>query len=253
MTNLNAGLQFGFLSSLVSINFPLGGLITVELLSGTPADEGTDQSISVTSWSSSAPLPNYNTMLPDASFPGTIAMTTLSTFKDGVLPTNGQPSPVGLDFGGVGSTGGRGAFFGSGLLNVLAGTQTLSQKLLRTAYTWPQPYGMMAQFGNPATDLQLGAIFFSLKALKSNPFHMVLNWNTGDPTPLSGTVVLRYYSVAPVSFAVTNDFPLLIPFNGQPPTDEQIFNIPFAPIGPAGYNIAVSVIQNKMTSVLTPQ
>ena len=253
MTDLNAGLEFGFLSSLVNISFPLGGLITVELLSGTPANYGADQSITITSWSSNAPLPNYNTQLPDARFPGTFALATIASFIDGTFPANGQPSPTGLDFGGVGSTGGRGAFFGTGLLNALSGTQVLSKTLLGSAFTWPQPYGMMTQNGNLATDLQQGAIFFSLKALQSTPFEMVLNWNTGGPAPLSGTVLISYYSAAPKSFSLRNIFPLLVPLNGVQPESQAIFDVPFVSVGPYGYNITVKVAKNDMTATSVPQ
>lgn len=251
--------EFGFLSGLVGISFPSGGLITLELQSGIPENNGTDQDIVITEWSVPDPLPNYDVFPPDQFFSGTDALATYGNTKDGVQPSYGTPDPTGLDYGGIGDTGGRGGYFGSGLLNELAGRQEFPSDLLTTALTWPQPYGMMPISGDYTSGPQVGAIFFSLKSLKGNPLNITLNWSTGGPTPLSGTVIVKYYADTPTGFTLSADFPLLTPDDGADgnatePDGEQTIDLPYTgdPSDPDALNITITLLDGQLTVSSSP-
>ena len=242
MTDLNANLNMGFLSSLKDISFPGSGLITLEFITGAPPDALGAQAMSIIAWSAKVALPNYNTQLPDSQYPGTFALSGEANFEDGTLPYNGQPAPVGLNYGGVGSTDDRASFFGLGLLNSLSGSQTFPTNFLKTVYTWPQPYGMLPQNGDLDTDAQMGAIFFSLKPLGGIPFSTTLFWEN-SVGPANGQVVISYYAHAPASLTLSNSFPMLAPQNqvGNPvlPTDQKIISVPYQEDAPASYNIGI--------------
>ena len=250
MTDLNAGLEFGFLSSLVNISFPAGGLITLELLvscTDPDAEAIPGTTLFINSWSSSAPLPGTDPN-PNAFF----AMSTLAHPIGSSVPQvqPGEVSTVAAvsDFGGVGGN------YGRGLLLELSGKQTFPVGLLKAAAAWPQPYGMWPQNGVIPPDIgdptgpQIGAYFLSLGALKlpfTTNFTIAYQGTLTTGQSFVSELVVSYYKTAPTSFDVSAGFPLLVP--ATPPTDQKIYSLPGGLHVAATLQVTLSVQNNQLS------
>ena len=228
MTDLNAGLEFGFLSSLVNISFP-SGLLTLEFL----AADGTSLSeeVSVNSWTSikGIPQPPFINQLISPDGPPQAGMTFT------------VPGKTVSNFGGAPSSG-------NGIIAGPLGTQTFPAGLLVNGVGWPQPLSMFQQPDGNA----VGAYFLSLRAL-GIPFKANLQM---DVTPavaadqLQGTLLVKLFNPTPTSFEIDcNNFPVLDSSTGRLVASASFSA--FNTTGETVYNLALVVTAETVSLTQT--